>query len=488
MTSSTTSSNKTKATRYRSLRRLCGFPIAPDCDVVVERGAVIRSNEKSQDYLQFKLHNCGNRILVSVAVQGLLLDETRTPLPGSAFSVVIENVNCVPGGYCGTRNIVPIQVMPAFFIVTGLAVLYGDNTQAAYVGSAEYSLSQVRDYKIPAAYTRYVPAADRVMVMPHRYRDDLFLCSCGTLVCGAGNRCGTCGKSYEESCEETTLEGLEKARQNSGFARRNFQAQSDGESERLDFAEYGRKVRDAGEKARDSMAPVLEQTQKQGAKATASALSWMRTSTWFLPAVRLLCAAMVLTFLARAQESGISDSWGYYVARGIILCLAMVWGPLAGAIFGALSSPLHTVLIYSVYSPAKIFCGFLAGLLGGWMGRYMGLRRFTGKVRLLCAGVASLIAAVISTLLDSYLSVAMSSMVEVTSRYGLGEYLGTVVENLGQDMEITMQILLNNGLLSVLITTLTAVVLFFLVEDCFPHIFREKKVTDASVQGTPAQN
>lgn len=220
-----------------------------------------------------------------------------------------------------------------------------------------------------------------------------------------------------------------------------------------------------------------------------SLLAFMNSAYWWDGRIYAVILFNVLYgFLARAQESGISDSWGYYVARGIILCLAMVWGPLAGAIFGALSSPLHTVLIYSVYSPAKIFCGFLAGLLGGWMGRYMGLRRFTGKVRLLCAGVASLIAAVISTLLDSYLSVAMSSMVEVTSRYGLGEYLGTVVENLGQDMEITMQILLNNGLLSVLITTLTAVVLFFLVEDCFPHIFREKKVTDASVQGTPAQN
>lgn len=487
MTSSTMSSNKARAPRYRSLCRLCGFPIAPDCDVVVERGAVIRSSEKSQDYLQFKLRNCGTRTLRSLLVEGCLLNETRTTLPGTDFSVTIEDAGCAPGRYCATRNIVPIQTMPAFFLITRLSVLYADDTQAVYTGSAEYCFSEIRDYRIPAAYTRYIAEADKVMVMPHRYREDLYLCSCGTMVYGTEGRCEICGKTFEAACEETTLEGLEQARRNSGFARRNFKAQSDGESERVDFAQYGEKIRDAGEKARDNMAPVLEKTQKQGAKATASLLSWMRTSPWFLPAVRLLCAALVLNFLARAQENGISDSWGYFLARGLILCLAMVWGPLAGAVFGALSSPLHSVLVYGTYSPAKMLCGLITGLLGGWIGRYMGLRRFTGKPQLLHAAVSAVVTAVISTMVDSYLAVAMSSAVNLTARYGLGGYLASVVENLGKDMGVAVQLTLRNGLPSVLLTTLAAVLFFFLVEDCFPRLFTASKATAAPAKETAAQ-
>lgn len=488
MTSSTMSSNKARAPRYRSLRRLCGFPIAPDCDVVVERGAVIRSNEKSQDYLQFKLRNCGTRTLRTLMVEGCLLNETRTPLPGTEFSVTIEDAGCAPGGYCATRNIVPIRTMPAFFLITRLSVLYADDTRADYTGSAAYSFSEIRDYRIPAAYTRYIAEAGKVMVMPHRYREDLYLCSCGTMVYGTEGRCEICGKTFEEACRETTLEGLELARRHSGAARRNFKAQSDGETQRVDFAQYGEKIRDAGEKARDNMAPVLEKTQKQGAKATASLLNWMRTSPWFFPAVRLLCAALVLNFLARAQENGISDSWGYFVARGVILCLAMVWGPLAGAVFGALSSPLHSVLVYGTYSPAKMLCGLITGLLGGWIARYMELRRLSGKPQLLYAAVSSVITAAVSTLVDSYLAVAMSSAVDLTARYGLGGYLASVGKNLGQDMGVALQLVLRNGPLSVLLTTLAAVLFFFLVEDCFPRLFMAPQDDAEPAAETAAQD
>ena len=446
------------AARFSTVGRVFGFPVSPECPVAVERGAFLRDNTFGKIYLQLRLRNCGRGIIRSVYLQGVLVNAAGQPMANSRFTASYDEVFCDENGSFGTKNLIMVDAPQKYVQLESVSVVMGDGSAREFAGTEFPKVLQVRPFAVPGPYYDLVDNAGEVMVEPYRYGPDTYLCNCGTLVI-RGEVCPHCRKTWQTVSEESSLEGL---------AARRTRSQTSG-NDGIDLSDATAAAGAAAGAAARASRETAQNIQRASRATAVQAVNIFERIRPYFGLMVFGVFMLALLILAYAQPEGSFlwfesyrsryqwlglDEITYYEIHNIamipLVVVAVLFGPQAGVAFGVISSLL--AFMNSAY---------------WWDGR---------------------IYAVISTLLDSYLSVAMSSMVEVTSRYGLGEYLGTVVENLGQDMEITMQILLNNGLLSVLITTLTAVVLFFLVEDCFPHIFREKKVTDASVQGTPAQN
>lgn len=504
MPSSTILSTKPVKKKYKSLQKLPGVCIAADCPLLVERAAVIQNRETKETFLQLKMLNRGANAVVSAAVTGVLCSAQRQPVVGSEFTAAFAAANAAQGQAFGTRDLVPVYIVPAYVSITEAAVTYADGTTARWTGAPDNGYANLRPYVVPSAYRKFVPGAEDIVAIPYRFSADTYLCSCGSVVYGV--TCPRCRRTFTEAMQLTTLPGLETVRSNYGRGGQDFVAQSDAEAPKpINWKGYGEKATEAGEAATDAAkkyGAIAMEASKKAAQTTQTAakevllpkakvlgadmkdrarklLAELKTSPKTVPYLGVVFVFLVVNHIFRGMEnrvsltgllalaaanSYVSDSFIRVLLRPLTVCLAMLLGPLVGTLYGAVSPVAYSIPNTGTYSPTKIVCGIVIGLAAGWLARLLKIgERGIQRNNLQKVAITAAVTALITTVTDEYLYVALGNVVSGVTSYGIIGFLRMMNENFAVDCITTRALLQKHFVFSFLWTVMLAIVLYFAV-------------------------
>lgn len=504
MPSSTILSTKPVKKKYKSLQKLPGVCIAADCPLLVERAAVIQNRETKETFLQLKMLNRGANAVVSAAVTGVLCSAQRQPVVGSEFTAAFAAANAAQGQAFGTRDLVPVYIVPAYVSITEAAVTYADGTTARWTGAPDNGYANLRPYVVPSAYRKFVPGAEDIAAIPYRFSADTYLCSCGTVVYGV--TCPRCRRTFTEAMQLTTLPGLETVRSNYGRGGQDFVAQSDAEAPKpINWKGYSEKATEAGEAATDAAkkyGAIAMEASKKAAQTTQTAakevllpkakvlgadmkdrarklLAELKTSPKTVPYLGVVFVFLVVNHIFRGMEnrvsltgllalaaanSYVSDSFIRVLLRPLTVCLAMLLGPLVGTLYGAVSPVAYSIPNTGTYSPTKIVCGIVIGLAAGWLARLLKIgERGIQRNNLQKVAITAAVTALITTVTDEYLYVALGNVVSGVTSYGIIGFLRMMNENFAVDCITTRALLQKHFVFSFLWTVMLAIVLYFAV-------------------------
>lgn len=504
MPSSTILSTKPVKKKYKSLQKLPGVCIAADCPLLVERAAVIQNRETKETFLQLKMLNGGANAVVSAAVTGVLCSAQRQPVVGSEFTAAFAAANAAQGQAFGTRDLVPVDIVPAYVSITEAAVTYADGTTVRWTGAPDNGYANLRPYVVPSAYRKFVPGAEDIVAIPYRFSADTYLCSCGTVVYGV--TCPRCRRTFTEAMQLTTLPGLETVRSNYGRGGQDFVAQSDAEAPKpINWKGYSEKATEAGEAATDAAkkyGAIAMEASKKAAQTTQTAakevllpkakvlgadmkdrarklLAELKTSPKTVPYLGVVFVFLVVNHIFRGMEnrvsltgllalaaanSYVSDSFIRVLLRPLTVCLAMLLGPLVGTLYGAVSPVAYSIPNTGTYSPTKIVCGIVIGLAAGWLARLLKIgERGIQRNNLQKVAITAAVTALITTVTDEYLYVALGNVVSGVTSYGIIGFLRMMNENFAVDCITTRALLQKHFVFSFLWTVMLAIVLYFAV-------------------------
>ena len=454
--------------------------------------------------MQLKMLNRGANAVVSAAVTGVLCSAQRQPVVGSEFTAAFAAANAAQGQAFGTRDLVPVYIVPAYVSITEAAVTYADGTTARWTGAPDNGYANLRPYVVPSAYRKFVPGAEDIVAIPYRFSADTYLCSCGSVVYGV--TCPRCRRTFTEAMQLTTLPGLETVRSNYGRGGQDFVAQSDAEAPKpINWKGYGEKATEAGEAATDAArkyGAIAMEASKKAAQTTQTAakevllpkakvlgadmkdrarklLAELKTSPKTVPYLGVVLVFLVVNHIFRGMEnrvsltgllalaaanSYVSDSFIRVLLRPLTVCLAMLLGPLAGTLYGAVSPVVYSIPNTGTYSPTKIVCGIVIGLAAGWLARLLKIgERGIQRNNLQKVAITAAVTALITTVTDEYLYVALGNVVSGVTSYGIIGFLRMMNENFAVDCITTRALLQKHFVFSFLWTVVLAIVLYFAV-------------------------
>lgn len=353
--------------RLSTVSRVFGFPVSPECPVVVERGAFLRDNTFGKFYLQLRLRNCGRGIIRSVHLQGVLVNAAGQPMGDSRFAASYDEVLCEENASFGTKTLIPVNAPQKYVRLESVSVVMGDGTTAEFAGTDFPKVLQVRPFTVPGPYYDLVDNAEEVMVETYRYAPDVYLCNCGTLVVRS-DICPHCRKTWQTVSEESSPEGL--------AARRNRAQQTVG-NDSFSFSEASAAAGAAAGAAARASRETARNIQRASRETAAQASSLFTRLRPYLGTVLFGSIVLVLLLLIYTQPEG-SELWygstydfykiagedgvTHFVIHGmavfLVVVVAVLFGPRVGAAYGLVSS------LFALLNPAFFYAyRFLPNLL-----------------------------------------------------------------------------------------------------------------------------